>query len=290
MTSFSAPLHIALRWRAARLFAATLFLASLPAAAIDSIGVVVDLQGNAEIETQARTTEASVGAPVAVGSRLRTHQRSQVRVALHDGTILQLDAATEVIIERHAFDPTSGRTETDLTLVHGRLQPHVDAKKVAKLRVASATATADTQQGEFVVEYDHSTAVTEVTGIRGDVAVHSVLDPSGSEVLVTARQVTSVRRGALPAPLRHAERMAVPLLGREEGVLGSTLPEAALWGQQLLSHVGPHETVGGVSAAPGSPEMGTALRPSSVAEGHDVSSLLGQNLAGQVLLGIDLGQ
>lgn len=276
------------------LFAVLLGLSWVPEtlAAPDPVGVVVDLKGDADIGSPTRRQPASVGASIAIGEHIRTAPRSELRLALHDGTVLQLDADSEAVIDRHGFEPTSGRTETALTLLRGRVHPQVNRSKKATIRVASATATADTQQGEFVFEYDETAAVTRVTGLRGEVAVHSVFDASGSEVLVTAQQVTSVRRGEAPEPLRRADRLAVSLLGQEDGTLGSILPDTALWGQQLLSlgQVGQNETLGGLTTPTILNPQLELPRQSSVKEGNDVSALLGQNLSDRLQLGIDLGK
>lgn len=261
-------------------------------AAPDPVGVVVELTGKADIGSAARRQPATVGSSIAIGDHIRTAKGSDLRLALHDGTVLRLDAGSEVVIDRHGFEPTSGRTETAMTLLRGRVHPQVDRSKQAAIRIASATATADAQQGEFVFEYDEAAAVTRVTGLRGEVAVHSVFDATGSDVLVTAQQVTSVRRGEAPEPLRRADRLEVSLLGQEEGTLGSTLPDTALWGQQLLSlgQVGQNETLGGLTSPTSLTPQLELPRQSSVKEGNDVSALLGQNLSDRLQLDIDVGK
>lgn len=258
----------------------------------NSVGVIVALSGQAEIMDPGRREAASVGMPVRIGSSIRTAADSELRLALHDGTLLQFSPRTEARIEGQGFDAARGRIETTIRLVQGRIQPSVKPAANNHFKIVSATAAAAMHAGEFVIEYDEPAAVTYVTGIQGEVAVHSVFDAEESEVLVTAQQMSSVRHGGTPAPLRRVERLAVSQIGREDGALGSSLPEAVLWRERLTTgnQVSPLESFQAVTASQVANEVADRPRQTSVKDGDDVSSLLGQNLSDGVPIEIDLGR
>ena len=109
---------------------------------------------------------------------------------------------------------------------------------------------------------------TEVLGFNGKVEVHSLLDPTGPGVIVTANEATTVEKGRLPTtPRRYSDTLFRQQL---EGFsfIGGGRFESVTAGHPLLSG----------STVP-RPDRAPAVLPSTVASGgvHDASTLIGQS-------------
>ncbi len=264
-----------------------------PVLADTSVGVIVELTGAAEVRSRDSWQPISVGSSVVVGSALRTGPESLMRAVFYDGSSLSFERDTEVVIDEHSFDSDSGHYRARIRLVRGKIRPTVEPQdgKTAAFEIAADSVTADADGADFIVEFDEPSAVTKVTSLRGQVAIHSSLDPSNSDVLITARQVTSVKRGEAPAPARAADRLTFSQAGAENGVLGSSLPDAAIWSHLLGPIAHGHDVTSTVLQQ--QPLNGTAeaRRANSVSSGNDMSSLTGRpaNLPGQLDFGIIVG-
>ena len=77
------------------------FFLVAPVAAAGPVGFVAAARGDAQVNSQA----ARVGQEVFAGDKLITGEKSRLKVLLSDDVILALGSGTEVVLEKHLFDP-----------------------------------------------------------------------------------------------------------------------------------------------------------------------------------------
>jgi hypothetical protein len=249
--------------------AALLFLA-VPALA-QEVGTVAQLDGTADIGRSGEWTAAVIGAPIEQGDQLRTGKRGRIKVVFQDDSVLSVSEQSLVVVNDQVFDPAAGQTRSYFDLVRGKLNSIVSdyyARPGTSYEVKTATAVAGVRGTEFSVSYDPDDAVTEVLGFSGQVQVHSLLDPSGPGVIITANESTTVAKGQLPTtPRRFNEKFFRQQLEGFSFIGGGRFESAAV----------SHPLVAGASVP--RPERAPAVLPNVVATGgvHDASTLVGQS-------------
>ncbi len=136
--------------------------------------------------------------PVAWEDLVTTEKTGRVRIALEDGSFLNIGARSQMRITKH--DPKTQQTEIELTV--GRLRGEVVklSKPNAELKVKTPTAVIGVVGTVFVVLA--TPQFTRVWCLEGAVTVQS-LSAAGT-VTLHAGESTIVRQGAPPSQAEHA--------------------------------------------------------------------------------------
>ncbi len=249
---------------------AALLLVAFGAAA-QEVGTVAELDGTVDIGRNGGWTSATIGAPIEPGDQLRTGKRGRLKVVFQDDSVLALSEQSLVVVNEQVFDPATNKTRSYFGLVRGKLNSIVSeyyGRPGTSYEVKTATAVAGVRGTEFTVSYDPDDAVTEVLGFSGQVQVHSLLDPAGPGVIITANESTTVAKGQLPTtPRRFNEKFFRQQLEGFSFIGGGRFESAAV----------SHPLVAGASVP--RPECAPAVLPNVVATGgaHDASTLIGQS-------------
>ncbi len=260
---------------------------ALPALA-QEVGTVAEFEGTADIGRGGVWTPAAIGAPIEQGDQLRTGKPGRFKIVFQDDSVLSVSEQSLVVVNEQVFDPANNKAHSYFDLIHGKLNSIVSdyyGRPGSSYQVKTATAVAGVRGTEFSVSYDPDDEVTEVLGFNGKVEVHSLLDPSGPGVIITAHEATTVQKGQLPTtPRRYNETFFRQQL---EGfnVVGGGRFESVATGHPLVSG----------STVP-RPDCAPKVLPNTLASGgvHDASTLVGQPpnvvkaMTGQ--LGISLGR
>lgn len=180
-----------------------------PSAWAEEVGKVAALDGSAEVLHGDAAKSAEVGMTVSRGDTLRTGRPGRMKVVFQDDTMLTLADGSEITINDQVFAPQEGVARSILRLAKGKVRAVVSdyyKQTGARYEVRTNTAVAGVRGTEFTVSYDVDTDHTEILGISGVVAVHSLIDPSGPGVLITASETTSIPKGQLPATPHKLDR------------------------------------------------------------------------------------
>jgi len=250
-------------------FVVVLMLCALPALA-QEVGTVAEFEGSADIGRGGAWTPAAIGAPVEQGDQLRTGKPGRFKIVFQDDSVLSVSEQSLVVVSEQVFDPANSKARSYFDLIHGKLNSIVSdyyGRPGSSYQVKTATAVAGVRGTEFSVSYDPDDEITEVLGFNGKVEVHSLLDPSGPGVIITAHEATSVERGQLPTtPRRYNETFFRQQL---EGFsfIGGGRFESVTTGHPLVSG----------STVP-RPDCAPKVVPNTSAAGgvHDASTLIGQ--------------
>ena len=210
--------------RAAATFLLAFFLAA-PALASGPVGFVAAARGDAQVNTKA----ARVGMEVFEGDKLITGEKSRLKILFSDDVILSLGSGTEVLVEKHLFDPKSGARSTRLDLVKGTLRSLVQkivAGNRADFVVKTGNAVAGVRGTEFVLVADEKE--TKLYTYSGEVDLSG---GSGEQVLVAAGEGSDVG-GAGEATKPQAVAVVV-LKSMREATDTEQSPEAVAWNLKL---------------------------------------------------------
>jgi hypothetical protein len=104
-----------------RVLVFVLFLASTfgaAAAAAESVGVVTNVQNQAQIGA----TTATAGTPVHMNDRLRTGANARLQITFRDNSVLTLGENANVVIDRYVFSPQKSTGELALNATRGALR------------------------------------------------------------------------------------------------------------------------------------------------------------------------
>jgi hypothetical protein len=246
-----------------------MIVCALPALA-QEVGTVAEFEGTADIGRGGAWAPAVIGAPIEQGDQLRTGKPGRFKVVFQDDSVLSVSDQSLVVVNEQVFDPASGKARSYFDLIHGKLNSIVSdyyGRPGSSYQVKTATAVAGVRGTEFSVSFDPDDQVTEVLGFNGKVEVHSLLDPSGPGVIITAHEATTVEKGQLPTtPRRYNETFFRQQL---EGFsfIGGGRFESVTTGHPLVSG----STVPRADCAP-------KVLPNTLASGgvHDASTLIGQ--------------
>lgn len=191
-------------WRVVSL--AVLLLAALARA--QEVGTVASLDGHGEVGRAGAWTDAAIGSAIHQGDELRTGRPGRMRIVFQDDSVISLGENSHLIIDEHVFDPSRGKVRSFLQLVRGKVETLVSEyynQPGATSEVKTKTAVSGVRGTEYIMTYDEHSETTEIIGVSGHVAVHGSRDLVGHEVLITAREITTVTRGGFPSPPRRLE-------------------------------------------------------------------------------------
>ena len=246
--------------------ALTVMATALPAAA-DEAGKVVSLEGTVEIGVGGNWNRASVGSPVSSGDTIRTGNPGRARILFRDESVLNLGDASTLLIDESVFNPDRGTATTLLHLLGGKVRALVSdyySDPQASYRIETTTAVSGVRGTEFVVVHDAGREVTEVLGLGGRVAVHSVLDRKKRGVMIHARELTTVGKGQFPTPPRQIEVDDERFLQLMSGLdlPGSGIPESIVQDDPVVGGskpVDPKDSADGAGQGAAAPKDGKPL-------------------------------
>ncbi|HYB98711.1 MAG TPA: FecR family protein [Candidatus Limnocylindrales bacterium] len=190
--------------------AAAVFVAcsyAVPALAQDA-GQVVSMEGTVEIGRDNAFTAATVGSRVRVGDTIRTGNPGRARILFQDDSVLNVGDDTVLAIDESVFNPDEGTISSVIRLFQGKVRALVSdyyGESAASYRIATPTSVSGVRGTEFIVAHDVGTETSQVLGLGGRVAVHSVMDLVRRGVIIRPREITFIARGQFPTPPRQIE-------------------------------------------------------------------------------------
>jgi len=176
-------------------------LAAAGAQAQSEVGTVAATLGMLQIQRGGTWQDATLGAPVFVGDRLRTGGTEQAKIVLRDDSVLDLAPNTELVLETQVFDPSAHRFQSLLRLAKGKVRAWVSEyyrEPRARYEVETPTAIAGVRGTEFITLYNSASEVTEIVGITEQVEVAGKLAMIGGAVQVGPQLFTQVQKGRFP--------------------------------------------------------------------------------------------
>jgi hypothetical protein len=223
------------------------------AAAQEKVGSVASLQGTAEVLRGGGRSDLTLGAAVFRDDEILTGRPGRLRVVFRDDSVLVLADDSHVRVSEQLFGPEAGVFESAFELLQGKVRALVgdyyeDPRASFELR--TKTAISGVRGTEFIVVYDPVGEITEVIGISGEVAVWSPIDPKGTLVIVTEREITRVAAGESPSPPAVLGQPAFDGYREGTGPPGEGLPEGLTERNPLLrgAHVPPSDRAEPVTA------------------------------------------
>jgi hypothetical protein len=171
---------------------------ALPQAAGQRAGEISRLIPAANIERGVKTITASPKSEVDWRDLVNTQVNGRARVALDDGSMLNVGSESSMRVEKH----DAGAQQTQLELSYGKLR--AQAQKISrpdgKFEVHTAAGVAGVVGTDFYVGFDNGTMT--VIAFAGVVRVCNL---AGVCVLLKAGQMSSVRNADNSAPLPPAQ-------------------------------------------------------------------------------------
>jgi ferric-dicitrate binding protein FerR (iron transport regulator) len=215
------------------------FLISIPAdvwaapqAAGQRAGEVSRVIPAVSIARSGKTITASAKTPVDWQDLVNTQVNARARIALEDGSVLNVGSESSMKIIKH----DAGAQQTELELTYGKLRTQAQkiAKPDGKFEVRTPAGVAGVVGTDFFVAYDNTTNTMNVITFEGLV---KVCDLGGVCVVVKAGQITSVRSGNNSGPLQPTQATLDQLVatskdtdpGAPSGVPGLG-PHLGVWG------------------------------------------------------------
>jgi len=197
-------------WTATRV-AVLAVLLSAAATRAQEVGTIAALDGSAEIGRGAARIPAVIGAAIYQGDDLRTGEPGRMRVVFQDDSVLTVSDNSRIVVDEQVFKATQGKARSVLGLLQGKVSALVSEyyhQPGSAYQIKTATAVAGVRGTEFVMVYDPRTQQTDVAGVNGYVEVRSLFERGGRGVVITAGELTTVARNAVPsAPQRLSNPM-----------------------------------------------------------------------------------
>ena len=125
-----------------------------------------------------------------------------MRIVFQDDSVLAVSESSFVTVNEQVFNPDTGKAKSFMELLQGKVNAVVSDyyhRAGNSYEIKTVTAVAGVRGTEFSMSYNPDQDVTEVVGISGHVEVHSMIDPTGPGVLLTANEVTTMPHGELPS-------------------------------------------------------------------------------------------
>ncbi len=179
-----------------------------------------------------KTLNAAVKTAVEWQDLLNTKADGRARVALDDGSVLNLGSDSSIRVVKH----DAGAQQTDLELAYGKLRTQAQkiSKPDGKFEVHTAAGVAGVVGTDFYVGYDND--VMNVIAYEGFVRVCNL---AGVCIILKAGQMTSLRKGdnSAPAPPSQAALDLLVTLSKDTEVgprpgseVADTGPISTGWG------------------------------------------------------------
>ncbi len=165
-----------------------------------------------------KTITASAKTAVDWQDLVNTQVNARARIALQDGSVLNVGSESSVKIVKH----DAGAQQTELELTYGKLRTQAQkiAKPDGKFEVRTPAGVAGVVGTDFFLGYDNATNTMNVLVFEGFVKVCNLV---GVCVIVKAGQMTSIRSGDNSGPLPPVQATLDVLVaaGRDTDVGGT---------------------------------------------------------------------
>ncbi len=200
---------------------------AVPQAAGQRAGEVSRVIPAVNIARSGKTITASAKTPVDWQDLVNTQVNARARIALDDGSVLNVGSESSMKIVKH----DAGAQQTELELTYGKLRTQAQkiAKPDGKFEVRTPAGVAGVVGTDFFVAFDNTTGTMNVIVFEGLVKVCNL---AGVCVLVKAGQMTSVRSGDNSGPLPPAQATL--------DLLVATSQDTDVGGQLGVQAAGPH--------------------------------------------------
>ncbi len=134
-----------------------------------------------------------------------------MRIVFQDDSVLTVSDGSRVVVDEQVFKPSEGKSRSLFGLLQGKVSAVVSDyyhQPGSSYQIKTATAVAGVRGTEFIMVFDPRTQQTDVAGVNGYVEVRSLFERGGSGVMITAGELTTVPRNAVPsAPQRLSNPM-----------------------------------------------------------------------------------
>jgi hypothetical protein len=158
---------------------------------------VRDVISEGEVQRQGQGAEIplEVNDGINSGDVVQTLRRGRLRIALADGSILNIGSGSTMRIIRH--DARAQRTEIQLTSGRMRVWPAKLVQPGASFKVQTPTAVAGLVGSDFIVEV--LAEATRVYCIQGMVSIQNIDAAVAGQAILHPIEFTEVARGLPPA-------------------------------------------------------------------------------------------
>jgi len=280
--------------------AAAVLLLLVSGVSAQEVGTVAAIDGVGEIGSGGTWTPAAIGSAVHRGDQLRTGTPGRMRIVFQDDSVLAISDGSFITVNEQVFNAESGKAKSFMELLQGKVSAVVSDyyhRAGNTYEIKTVTAVAGVRGTEFSMAYNPDLEVTEVVGISGHIEVHSMIDPAGPGILLTANETSTIPHGQLPSRPRRIDETI--FRQRMEGIdfIGGGRAEGLTAGRALASGaaVPPADSAASVTKGGAAGTGGVKLPSTTKVSCFDMSAacLVGQppqivkNQTGQ--LGISLG-
>ncbi|HVB78686.1 MAG TPA: FecR family protein [Candidatus Binataceae bacterium] len=149
-------LKVTTRIVASASFFAVILLLYVPHAwAQTSAGLVSAVSGTVSIERAGRSIPAADGSAVQVGDRFTTGPNSRITIKLSDGSQLELNESSTLVLTEDTLNPDGSRASTKVTLLSGLVRSlvHFSPAGAPNFEVHTPNAVASARGTMFDVSY-----------------------------------------------------------------------------------------------------------------------------------------
>ena len=168
---------------------------AMPQAAGQKAGEVSRVIPAVSIARGAKTVTASAKTPVDWADVVNTQANARVRIALDDGSVLNVGSDSSLKVTKH--DGPAQQTELDLAYGKLRSQAQKITKTDGKFEVRTPAGVAGVVGTDFYLAYEQNTGQMNLVVFEGLV---KLCNTAGTCVMVKAGQMSSVRNNDNSAP------------------------------------------------------------------------------------------
>lgn len=163
--------------------------------------VVGTVQNFHQDETQAEVME--IGSKIYVKDRIVTEKDAKVQIVFRDDSAITLGPETEITIEEDSENTFTGKRESILSLVKGKVRSVVSkafSQNGSSFEIRTRTAVAGVRGTQNLVVGTVTPPGTTVYGISNTTFVHNIDEQVQGEVLLGPNNGANVTEGAPPQP------------------------------------------------------------------------------------------
>jgi hypothetical protein len=125
-----------------------------------SVGTVGVVNGNVSIVRAGKSIPTAAGTPLQVGDKLTTGPKSLMTINLTDGSQLELNDSSTLVLTEYVLNPDGSRASTKLTLLGGLVRSlvHLGPSNTPNFEVHTPNAVASARGTMFDVAYHEGQA------------------------------------------------------------------------------------------------------------------------------------
>jgi hypothetical protein len=114
-----------------------MLMTASPAWALETIGFVKTVSGDAAVIDAGNPIKAQVGTPIKMGNTLKTGPKGTIGVTFKDNTVMSFGPDTELTVDEYFYAPGKDNLKFGTSMLKGSL--HVVSGVIAKLKPQSVT-------------------------------------------------------------------------------------------------------------------------------------------------------